>query len=70
MKLAMSWLLDQVAKLGREVAAGPRREGLGAFPQGATAVAQLWRPGLMAAPKAHRAHVGEGTLISDSWAHS
>lgn len=32
-KLAVSWLLDQVAKLGGEGAAGPRCEGL---------VLQLW----------------------------
>ena len=63
-KLAVSWLLDQVAELGGEGAAGPRCEGLGALSQGATAVAQLWRPGLKAAPKAHGAHVVEGTLIS------
>lgn len=49
-KLVMSWLLDQVAKLGREAAAGPRCEGLGALPQ-AVRVAQLWRPGLWQPPK-------------------
>lgn len=62
-KLAVSWLLDQVAQLGREGAAGPRGEGLGALSQGATAEAQLWRPGLRR-PQSPQSPVVEGSLIS------
>ena len=44
MKLAMSWLLDQVAKLGKEFAqmCGNKCRGLGALLQGVTAVAWPW----------------------------